>query len=123
MGMVHSITTASATGGDRILATLIAGLEIEFGRGAGTALAERFLDAEEGDFLWAARSQERWLGSYEAVDEEGLELDRIAICGQLDGRWFASVVLVDGNGAAQGILGRWFCRSRKSAQDAMMNAH
>ena len=46
MGMYQSIGTAS----DRVMATLMAGLELEFGRGAGEALAHRFLEAEETDF-------------------------------------------------------------------------
>jgi len=119
MGMYQSIGTAS----DRVIATLMAGLEIEFGRGAGEALAHRFLEAEETDFLWDARIEERWLGSYESTDDDDLELDRIAICGRLDGRWFASVMLVDGDGMAQGTMGKRFCRSRRSAHDAMVDAH
>jgi hypothetical protein len=115
MGMYQSIGTAS----DRVMAMLLAGLEIEFGHGAGEALAHRFLEAEETDFLWDARIEERWLGSYESIDDDDLELDRIAICGRLDGRWFASVMLVDGDGMAHGTLGKRFCRSRKSAHHTL----
>jgi hypothetical protein len=119
MGMVQSIGTAS----DHVMAALTAGLEIEFGRGAGEALAYRFLEAEETDFLWDARLEERWLGSYESIDHDDLGLDRIAICGRLDGRWFASVLLVDGDGMAHGTIAKRFCRSRKSAHEAMVDAH
>lgn len=119
MSMYQSIGTAS----DRVMAMLMAGLEIEFGRGAGEALAHRFLEAEETDFLWDARIEERWLGSYESIDEDDQELDRIAICGRLDGRWFASVMLVDGDGMAHETMGKRFCRSRKSAHEAMVDAH
>lgn len=119
MSMYQSIGTAS----DRVMATLMAGLEIEFGRGAGEALAQRFLDAEETDFLWDARIEERWIGSYESIYDEDLELDRIAICGQLDGRWFASVMLVDGDGMAHGTMGKRYCGSRRSAHEAMVDAH
>ncbi|MGN6374230.1 MAG: hypothetical protein ACTHMG_01610 [Sphingomonas sp.] len=118
MGMVQSVGEAS----DRVIATLLAGLEIEFGRAAGEALAQRFLEAEESDFLWEARVEERWLGSYEGIDEDDLALDRIAIYGRLDGRWFASVMLVDGDGRAHGTLGKRPCRSRGSAQQAMTDA-
>ncbi len=37
---------------DRVMATLIAGLELEFGRGAAEGLAQRFIDAEDVDFHW-----------------------------------------------------------------------
>lgn len=89
---------------------------------AGEALAQRFLEAEESDFLWEARVEERWLGSYESIDEDDLALDRIAICGRLEGRWFSSVMLVDGDGRAHGTLGKRTCGSRRSAQQAMADA-
>ena len=119
MDMSQSIGTAS----DRVMEALVAGLELEFGRGAGEALAHRFLEAEETDFLWDARIEERWLGFYESIDDDDLELDRIAICGRLDGRWFASVMLVDGDGMAHGTIGKRFCQTRKSAHEAMVDAH
>jgi hypothetical protein len=49
---------------DRVVSALAAGLEIEFGRGAGEALAHRFLDAEDVEFHWEARVEERWIGTY-----------------------------------------------------------
>jgi hypothetical protein len=119
MGMYQSIGTAS----DRVMARLMAGLEIEFGRGAGEALARRFLEAEEADFLWDARIEERWLGSYESIDDDDLELDRIAICGRLDGKWFSATMLVDGDGQAHGMVGCRQFRSPTRARDAMLHAH
>lgn len=119
MDMSQSIGTAS----DRVLETLKAGLEIEFGRGAGEALAHRFLEAEEADFRWDARIEERWIGTYESADDEEFELDRIAICGRLDGKWFCATMLVDGNGQAQGMMGCRQFRSLVRARDAMLHAH
>lgn len=117
-------------GVDRIMGALISGLEIEFGRGAGTALAERFLQAEETEFCWDARVSERWLGSYECqqntfdddgdVDDfdDGIMLDRVAICGRLDGRDFVATVIVDGDGNAHGMLGKRDFGSEKAARSA-----
>lgn len=119
MGMVQSIGTAS----DRVLETLKAGLEIEFGRGAGEALAHRFLEAEEVDFRWDARIEERWIGAYESADGEQNELDRIAICGRFEGKWFCATMLVDGDGEAHGMTGCRMFGSRARAQDAMLHAH
>lgn len=122
MGIVESIETASAKYSDCIMARLIAGLEVEFGSGVGEALAHRLLEAEESDFLWDARIEERWLGSYESIDSDDFELDRIAICGRLNGRWFASVMLVDGDGMAHGTIAKRFYRSRKLAYQALADA-
>ncbi len=108
---------------DRVMEKLIAGLEIEFGRGAGEALAHRFLEAEEMDFRWDARASERWLGGYESAEDEELELDRVAICGRLDGKWYAATMIIDGDGSARGMLGCRSFGSEKAAREALTQAH
>lgn len=118
MGMMTTI----GAGTDRVMEALVAGLESEFGKGAGAALAERFLAAEDGDFHWEARIEERWLGAYESIDEEDCDLDRIAICGRLNGAWFVAQMIVDGDGRAHGMLGRRAFRSRKAARKALADA-
>lgn len=90
---------------DRVMASLKAGLSIEFGSVAGDALAQRFLAAERPEFHWDARIEERWIGRYEATGDDDYDLDRVAIFGQLDGAWFAAVCIVDGNGMAHGMTG------------------
>lgn len=119
MDMSQSIGTAS----NRVMAALISGLELEFGRGAGEVLAHRFLEAEEADFRWDARVEERWIGAYESPDDEDFELDRIAICGRLDDKWFCATMLVDGDGQAHGMMGCRRFRSLVRARDAMLHAH
>lgn len=123
MGMYQSIGTASANAVDRVMAALVSGLELEFGRGAGEALAHRFLEAEEADFRWDARIEERWIGAYESPDGEEYELDRIAICGRLDGKCFCATMIVDGEGQAHGMVGCRQFRSLVRARDAMLDAH
>src|SRR3546814_13362687 len=68
MSMYESIGTASANVVYRVMKALVAGLELEFGRGAGKALAGRFLEAEEVDFRWEARVEGRGLGAYDGID-------------------------------------------------------
>lgn len=101
MSMFQPISVAS----DRVMAALVAGLEIEFGQGGAEALARRFLEAEESDFLWDARLQECWLGAYESADDGEIELDRVRIIGRLDGKWFVAVLIVDGDGNPHGLMG------------------
>ena len=62
---------------------------------------------------------ERWLGAYESDDAEDIWLDRVAICGQLDGTWFAATMIVDGDGQAHGMLGCREFGSERAARDAM----
>lgn len=123
MSMDQSIGTASANVVDRVMAALLSGLELAFGRGAGEELAHRFLAAEEADFCWDARVEERWIGAYERPDDEEFELDRVAIFGRLDGKWFCATVLVNGDGQAHGMIGCRLFNWLIGARDAMLNAH
>lgn len=110
MSIVQPIALAS----DRVMAALVAGLELEFGRGAGQALAARFMEAEEIDIHWDARAGERWIDGYVTQDDR-LDLDRVAAHGFLDGSWFVAIFIVDGDGNAHGLLS---CRTFASADAA-----
>lgn len=114
MTIVQPISGAS----DRVMAALIAGLEVEFGRGAAEGLAQRFIAAEECDFCWEARVQERWLGMYRGDLDEDFDLDRIAVLARLDGCWLVAVVIVDGDERAHGMMGKRTFGSRKTACEA-----
>ena len=108
---------------DRVMATLIAGLELEFGRGAAEGLVQRFIEAEDIDFHWEARIEERWIGSYEAQDQDAFELDRVAILGVIDGRWFVAMCIVDGDGMAHGMMGRQAFPDATAARKAFETRH
>ena len=118
MGMFQPISVVS----DRVMAALVSGLEIEFGHGAGEALAHRFLEAEETDFLWDARVLERWIGAYESIDDDEIDLDRVRTFGRLDGKWFVAVMIVDGDGNAHGVMGKREFGWRKQALAAFADA-
>jgi hypothetical protein len=105
------------------VSALILGLEREFGSDAGRALADRFLAAEDTDFCWEARVEERFLGSYDSLDEEDLELDRVAIFGRLDGGWFTGICIVDGEGHAHGMISQRRFGSAKAARKAWAHVH
>lgn len=107
--------------GDRVMAALVSGLELEFGRGAGEALAARFMEAEDIDIHWDARAGERWIGSY-ITDDESLDLDRVAAHGFLDGGWFVAIFIVDGEGQPHGLLSCRACASADAAAQAFAQA-
>lgn len=113
------VTTQNSHGNDQVMAALVAGLEVEFGRGAGEGLAQHFLAAEDADFRWQCRIEERWIGAYAGDDEDGITLDRIAICGSIDGDWFQALMIVDGDGNAHGMLGCRAFETRDAARKAM----
>lgn len=114
MTMLQPISVAS----DRVMAALVAGLEVEFGRGAAEGLAARFLAAEDCDFTWDARIEERWLGAYCGGDETEIELDRVAILGKLDGIWFVAICIIDGDEMPHGMVGKRGFKTRKQAERA-----
>jgi len=119
MTMVQPISRAS----DRVMTALVNGLELEFGRGAAEALAARFIAAEESDFTWDARIEERWLGGYSVDLGADFELDRVAIIGRLDGRWIVAVCIVDGDGRAYGMAGRRSFSRARAARKAYETLH
>lgn len=122
MGMFQPVSVASAKVMDRVTAALVSGLEIEFGHGVGEALAHRFLEAEEIDFLWEARVRERWIGAYESRDDDEFDLDRVRIFGRLDGKWFVAVMIVDGDGNPHELIGKRAFGRRKPALAAFADA-
>ncbi len=61
--------------------------------------------------------------AYEDPDDAGFELDRVAICGCLDGDWFTAIMRVDGEGNAPGMTGCRIARDRTEARDAMLHGH
>lgn len=92
---------------DRIVSTLVHGLTGTVGTAAATVLAARFLEAEEADVLWEARLAERWIGRYESLDgDPEADLDRLAIIGKCGDDWFVAIVIVDGEGHPDGLIGR-----------------
>lgn len=100
----------------------IEGLRAEF----GAVLAERIIEAEAVDFLWESRVAERYLGQqvgWNFDDEDGSqELSRVAILSVLDGRWYAGLCLVDGDGAAVELLWKRPFERREEAEFELLRA-
>ena len=108
---------------DRIVSTLVRGLSGTVGAAAATVLAARFLEAEEADVLWEARLAERWIGRYESLDgDPEADLDRLAIIGKCGADWFVAIVIVDGEGHPDGLIGRRsfsdFSKARRAFNEA-----
>ena len=121
MEMIMTMFQPVSRATDRVMAALIAGLEIEFGRGISQALAQRFIAAEECDFHWDARVEERWIGAYESIDDDEFDLDRVKILGRLDGNWFVALMIVDGEGDAHGMIAKRSFSERRAAETAFLD--
>ena len=91
---------------DQVFDRLVSGLQATFGRNAAEGLARHFIEAEGADFYWEARDRERWLGAYESLEEEAEDaLDRVAVLGFLDGRYYVAVLLLEPAGGIDALLG------------------
>jgi hypothetical protein len=88
----------------------------------GEVIDRHILAAEEADFNWDARLSERWLGQYFHADDDVIELDRVAIVGRIDGRWFAATSIIDGDGMPHGITNRLTFDTRDEAERAFKHA-
>lgn len=92
----------------------------------GAIQAARILETEAADFLWEARVKERYLGQHFDVafdlDEDELELARVAILALLDGRWHVAACLVNGDGQAVDLLWKRSFDGREEAKAAFDRA-
>ena len=90
----------------------------------GGVLAERVIEAEAADFLWESRLRERYLGQHlDAFNHDGMssnDVSRIAFLSFLDGRWYAGICLVDGEGSALELLWKRRFQSREEAEIAFV---
>jgi len=114
MTMISIVETASRDA----YPALLKGLEAQFGREDSVSIAAHFLSAELADFHWESRISERRLGAFESADEDEIDLDRIAIVGQLKGSWFVATCLVDGEGAVHDLQSLALKRNCEEAQIA-----
>lgn len=76
---------------------LVRELVAEHGPDGIATVVEHVIDAEHGDFCWAARLVERHLGPIEqSLDEDGaLPCARVAILGYFRRRYYVAICLVD----------------------------
>lgn len=92
----------------------------------GAVLADRIIEAEAVDFLWESRVAERYLGQQVGFDfddeDTPQEFSRVAVLSSLDGRWYAGLCLVDGEGAAVELLWKRPFGSRGEAEFELLRA-
>jgi hypothetical protein len=76
---------------------LVRGLVAEHGPDGIAAIVEHVIEAEHGDFCWAARIAERDLGPIEqSLDEDGaVPCTRVAILGYFRQRYYVAICLAD----------------------------
>ena len=107
---------------ERVLHCLATGRGIADRGYVGEIIDRHILAAEEADFHWDARLSERWVGAYYSADEDEIELDRVAIFGRIDGRWFAAISIIDGDGMPHGMINRCAFDTKHEAERTFEHA-
>jgi hypothetical protein len=74
---------------------LVRDLTAEFGSEGIGAVVERFIAAEEADFLWEARFAETILGDFESFDGDDEGCQRVAVMGYFRGEYYVAICIVD----------------------------
>ena len=118
MTIVQTIGMAS----ERMLHCLATGWGIADRGYVGEIIDRQVLASEEADFHWDARLSERWLGQYFNADEDEIELDRVAIVGRIDGRWFTATSIIDGDGMPHAMTNRRTFDTRHEAERTFKHA-
>ena len=83
---------------------LVRDLTAEFGREGIGAVVEKFIAAEEADFLWEGRFAEKNLGDFEGFDDDENGCQRVAVMGYFRGEYYVAICIVDVERSVSGLL-------------------
>ncbi|MDQ7250540.1 hypothetical protein [Dongia sedimenti] len=83
---------------------LVRDLTAEFGSDGIGAVIEKFIAAEEADFLWESRFAERNLGDLECFDGDEDRCQRVAVMGYFQGEYYVAICIVDSERQAAALL-------------------
>ena len=117
-----NIISARHGGSGDAYARLIEVLRCELECADIAAIADRIFESEKAEFHWESRLQERYLGQHFTMDEDDLDLSRIAVLSFVAGRWHAGICIVDGDGCATEMLWIRSFDEHQDAQDAFARA-
>jgi hypothetical protein len=99
---------------------LVQDLTAEFGSDGISAVVEKFIAAEQADFLWESRFAERNLGDFEGLDgdEEGGKL--VAVMGYFRGEYYVAICIVDADRSVRALIKSREFSSFESAEIAFL---
>ena len=99
---------------------LVRSLTAEFGSDGIGAVIEKFIAAEEADFLWAGRFADRNLGEFESFDGDEDGCQRVAVMGYFRGEYYVAICIVDTERSVIGLLRSRQFASLESAESAFL---
>jgi hypothetical protein len=99
---------------------LVKDLRTEFGTEGIGHVIEKFIAAEQADFLWEGRFAERNLGAFEGfdIDEDGCQ--RVGVMGYFRGKYYVAHCIVDAERNVTALLKSRQFESFESAESAFL---
>lgn len=105
------------SGTDRF-AALVDDVRTEFGEEGLMANVERFIAAEQPEFIWDGRFQEHYLGEWMGVEEGETNLFCILILSHFGGEFFVASCVIDGDERLHSMTRQRSFSSREQAEEA-----
>jgi hypothetical protein len=99
---------------------LVRDLTAEFGGDGIGAVLEKFIAAEQADFLWEGRFAERNLGEFESFDDGDDGCQRAAVMGYFRGEYYVAICIVDAERNVSALLKSRQFESCESAEIAFL---
>jgi hypothetical protein len=99
---------------------LVRDLTAEFGSDGIGAVVEKFIAAEQADFLWEGRFAELNLGEFESFDGDEVGCQRVAVMGYFRGEYYVAICIVDAERNVSALLKSRKFASFESAESALL---
>ncbi len=103
-------------------ADLVESVRAEFGEEGLASNVERFIAAEQPDFIWEGRCQEYYLGEWAGAEEGEESLFCILILSLFRGEWIVASAVVDGDERLHSMTRQRAYSSRDAAEKAFQVA-
>ena len=84
--------------------SLVQDLTMEFGTDGISTVVEKFIAAEQADFLWEGRFAELNLGEFESFDGDEIGCQRVAVMGYFRCQYYVAICIVDAERSVSALL-------------------
>jgi hypothetical protein len=99
---------------------LVRDVTAEFGSDGIGAVVEKFITAEQADFLWEGRFAELNPGEFESFDGDEVGCLRVAVMGYFRGEYYVAICIVDPERNVSALIKSRQFESFESAESAFL---
>ena len=102
---------------------LVQDLTMEFGTDGISTVVEKFIAAEQADFLWQGQFAELNLGEFESFDGDEIGCQRVAVMGYFRREYYVAICIVDAERKAIALLKSRQFESCEGAENAFLDSN